>query len=38
MPKLTEYDDLLADVRWNGRFHSIRNLVQPNDPLVKELA
>ena len=38
MPKLTEYDDLLADVRYDGRFHSIRNLIQPADPGVKEVA
>lgn len=38
MPKLIEYDDLLASVRNDGRFHSIRSLVQPNDPAVKEVA
>ena len=35
---LTEYEDLLANVRYDGRFHSIRDLVQPHDPLVMELA
>jgi hypothetical protein len=38
MPKLTEYDDLLANVRYDGHFHSIRNLVQPADPTVQEVA
>lgn len=32
------YSDLLADVRYDGRFHSIRNLVQPDDPTVREIA
>jgi transglutaminase-like putative cysteine protease len=35
---LTQYEDLLANVRYDGRFHSIRDLVQPHDPLVMELA
>jgi hypothetical protein len=37
-PKLTEYDDLLANVRYDNRFHSIRNLVQPYDPEVVKVA
>ncbi len=37
-PHLTEYEDLLANVRWDGRYHSIRALVQPHDPDVMELA
>jgi hypothetical protein len=37
-PVLTEYDDLLANVRYDNRFHSIRSLVQPFDPDVVELA
>ena len=36
--KLKEYEDLLANVRHDGQFHSIRDLVQPFDPLVKEVA
>lgn len=36
--QLTEYEDLLANVRYDHRFHSIRNLVQPFDPDVVELA
>ncbi|MDD4986059.1 MAG: hypothetical protein PHQ43_09760 [Dehalococcoidales bacterium] len=37
-PRLTEYDDLLADVRRDGKFHPIRSLVQPFDPEVAEVA
>jgi hypothetical protein len=32
------YKDLMADVRWDGRYHAIRALVQPDDPQVKEIA
>ena len=35
---LKQYDDLLARVRGDGQFHGIRQLVQPNDPLVREVA
>lgn len=35
---LERYDDLLADVRYDGKFHSIRKLVQPNDSEVKQIA
>ena len=38
LPTLTEYDDLLANVRYDSRFHSARNLVQPDYPLVKQVA
>jgi hypothetical protein len=38
MAQLQEYDDLLANVRWDNRFHSVRNLVQPFDPDVIELS
>ncbi len=37
-PEMKQYEDLLANVRRDGRFHSIRDLVQPFDPLVKEVA
>lgn len=37
-PVLTEYDDLLANVRYDNRYHSIRDLVQPFDPTVLEIA
>lgn len=37
-PRLKEYDDLLANVRWDSKFHSIRDLVQPWDPDVIEVA
>lgn len=36
--KLRQYDDLLANVRYDGKFHSIRSLIQPDDPEVKEIA
>jgi hypothetical protein len=32
------YEDLLADVRYDGKYHSIKNLVQPNDPMVRDIA
>ncbi len=35
---LTRYSDLLANVRNDGRHHSIRALVQPDDPKVVEIA
>ena len=35
---LVQYKDLLANVRYDGQFHSIRSLVQPDDPTVRELA
>lgn len=36
--KLRQFDDLLANVRYDGKYHSIRSLVQPDDPEVKEVA
>ncbi len=36
--KLKRYNDLLADVRRDGKYHSIRSLVQPNDPEVRDVA
>lgn len=35
---LKQYGDLLANVRRDGIFHPIRYLIQPDDPLVKEVA
>lgn len=35
---LKAYSDLMADVRYDNRLHSIRSLVQPNDPVVKQVA
>lgn len=32
------YSDLLANVRYDGKYHSIKALVQPNDPTVREIA
>ncbi len=32
------YDDLLADVRHDGQYHSIRSLVLPDDPDVRDVA
>ncbi len=36
--KLKRYNDLLADVRHDQKYHSIRSLVQPNDPEVRDIA
>lgn len=36
--KLQQYDDLLADVRHDHNYHSIRSLVQPDDPEVRDIA
>lgn len=35
---LKQYYDLKADVRHNGQYHPIRELVQPDDPEVREIA
>lgn len=32
------YDDLLADVRYDGNYHSVRSLVQIDDSEVREIA
>lgn len=32
------YGDLLANVRHDGKYHSIKSLVQPDDPEVKKIA
>ncbi len=32
------FEDLRANVRYDNRFHSIRQLIQPNDPEVKAIA
>jgi hypothetical protein len=37
-PMLKRYEDLLANVRWDGKYHSIRQLITPNDPAVQEVA
>ncbi len=36
--KIKRYDDLLADVRHDGQHHSIRSLVLPDDPDVRDVA
>jgi len=36
--KIKMYDDLLANVRHDDKYHSIRSLVQPDDPEVREVA
>ena len=36
--KLHQYNDLLADVRHDQKYHSIRALVQLNDPEVRDVA
>lgn len=36
--EFTQYRDLLAKVRGNNEYHSIKGLVQPDDPEVMEVA
>jgi transglutaminase-like putative cysteine protease len=36
--QLQRYHDLMANVRYDGQFHSIKELVQPDDPEVKQVA
>ncbi len=36
--KIKRYDDLLADVRHDHEYHSIRSLVQPDDQEVRDIA
>ncbi|OIP27580.1 MAG: hypothetical protein AUK00_01720 [Dehalococcoidia bacterium CG2_30_46_9] len=36
--KIKRYDDLLANVRHDDKYHSIRSLVMPDDPEVREVA
>lgn len=36
--KLQQYNDLLADVRHDQKYHSIRALVQPDNPEVRDIA
>ena len=35
---LKEYKDLLANVRADGKYHSIKSLIEPNDLTVQEVA
>ena len=35
---MQEFQDLLADVRDDGQYHSIRSLIQPNDEEVERIA
>ena len=32
------YEQLLANVRYDGQYHNIKNLVQPDDPEVRDIA
>lgn len=32
------YNDILANVRRDGKYHSVKSLVQPNDPEVQNIA
>ncbi len=32
------YQDLLANVRYDDRYHSVKSLVQPDDPTVRDVA
>jgi len=36
--QLKRYEDLLANVRHDGKNHSIKSLVQPDDPVVRDIA
>ena len=38
MPEFALYNDLLANRRNDGLLHTIKQLVQPGDPQVKQLA
>lgn len=35
---MKQYEDLLANVRWDGRYHSVRQLIKPNTPIIQEIA
>lgn len=35
---LKQYFDFRANVRYDGKYHSIRQLIQPDDPEIKEIA
>jgi hypothetical protein len=32
------YSELLANVRYDGKYHSVKDLVQPDDPTVRDIA
>lgn len=36
--QIKEYKDLLAKVRYDGKYHSVKALVQPDNPEVREIA
>ncbi len=36
--QLRDYKELLANVRYDARYHPIRELVQPDNPVVREIA
>lgn len=36
--QIKQYEDLLANVRHDGKNHSIKSLVQPDDPAVRDIA
>ena len=36
--QLRLYKDLLANVRYDGKYHSVESLVQPDDPVVRDIA
>lgn len=35
---LKRYEDLLAAVRWDGKYHSVRQLITPGHPTVQSIA
>ena len=36
--QLQLYSELLANVRYDGKYHSVKELVQPDDPTVRDIA
>ena len=36
--QISVYADLLANVRYDGKYHSVKSLVQPDDPVVRDVA
>lgn len=36
--QIKQYEDLLANVRHDGKNHSVKSLVQPDDPVVRDIA
>lgn len=35
---LKQYEDLLAAVRWDGKYHSVRQLITPSEPTIQRIS